>query len=103
MNIIGNETIQESLQKSVDNNRVFHAYLFSGPKNLGKMTLAQNFIKNLDSSPNDIYTLEKDSAIKIKEVRELQKKLQLTSHSKYKIALINDAALISKEDIDRPY
>lgn len=46
-NIVGNETIIDSLKKSIENNRVTHAYIFSGLKGIGKKLLAKTFAKTL--------------------------------------------------------
>lgn len=97
MEIIGNEKIQETIKKAVFKQQISHAYLFSGPENLGKKTLALEFAKLLNCSKNDIHILEKNSAIKIDEVRDLQHKLQFSSQSEFKIAIIDDAAFITNE------
>jgi len=97
MKIIGNERIQEAIKKSVQNHQFFHAYLFSGPANLGKKTLALEFANLLKCSKNDIHILEKNTAIKIDEVRDLQHKLLLSSQSEFKIMIIDDAANITNQ------
>ncbi|MDD3887204.1 MAG: AAA family ATPase [Patescibacteria group bacterium] len=97
MKIIGNERIEEAIQKSAQNHQFFHAYLFSGPANLGKKTLALQFAELLKCSKNDIHILEKSSAIKIDEVRDLQHKLLLSSQSEFKIMIIDDASNISNQ------
>ena len=97
MKFIGNERIVNILKKSIEKDQIFHAYLFSGPSNLGKKTLALKFAQDLQCSDNDLHILDKNSPIKIEEIRDLQHKLQLSSQSKYKIAIINDAALITQE------
>lgn len=97
MEFIGNEKIQEIIKKAVFKQQVSHSYLFYGPEKLGKKTLALEFTKLLNCSKNDIHILEKNSAIKIDEVRDLQHKLQLSSQSEFKIAIIDDAAFITNE------
>ncbi|MBI4653138.1 AAA family ATPase [Candidatus Kuenenbacteria bacterium] len=42
--IIGHEKIIYFLQKSVDNDKLSHAYLFCGPEHLGKTIIAENFL-----------------------------------------------------------
>lgn len=97
MKIIGNERIEEAIQKSAQNHQFFHAYLFSGPANLGKKTLALQFAELLKCSKNDLHILEKNSAIKIDEVRDLQHKLLLSSQSEFKILIIDDASNITNQ------
>lgn len=45
--IIGHQNILEYLKKSVEKNAVSHAYLFSGPKSVGKSAVALEFAKTL--------------------------------------------------------
>lgn len=45
--LVGNQHITEYLGKCVNNKRVSGAYIFSGPDNLGKTTLAKSFAKVL--------------------------------------------------------
>jgi DNA polymerase-3 subunit delta' len=45
--IIGHQKIIEFLNKSIENDRLAHAYLFVGPEHIGKKTAAMEFIKAL--------------------------------------------------------
>ena len=45
--IIGHQRILEYLKKSAQKKKVAHAYLFVGPENVGKRTMAFEFIKML--------------------------------------------------------
>jgi DNA polymerase-3 subunit delta' len=45
--IVGHSKIQQFLQKSLVNNKLAHAYLFSGPEHLGKSLLADQFIASI--------------------------------------------------------
>ena len=45
--IVGHKRIVNLLQKGIKNGKLAHAYLFSGVENLGKKTLAIQFIKSL--------------------------------------------------------
>ena len=42
-NILGQKEIVESLKNSVKNDKISHSYIFSGPKGIGKKTLAKVF------------------------------------------------------------
>ena len=42
--IIGHQKISEFLQKSLDNNKISHAYLLAGPEHIGKSLMAKKFI-----------------------------------------------------------
>lgn len=45
--IIGHAKIQQLLQKSLINNKLAHAYLFSGPEHLGKSFVAEKFAASI--------------------------------------------------------
>ncbi len=44
---IGHKKIVKILQKGIENNKLSHAYLFSGKENLGKRFLAEEFINSI--------------------------------------------------------
>lgn len=45
--IVGHKTIVSYLQQSLENEKVGHAYLFTGPRQIGKNTVAQYFVNSL--------------------------------------------------------
>lgn len=51
--IIGHDRPVHLLQKSVESGRVSHAYLFSGPRHVGKLTLALELAKALNCQERD--------------------------------------------------
>ncbi len=109
--IIGHKNVISFLEKSVKNGQVSHAYLFYGPKRLGKGTIAEKFAEMLVGQPvaghPDVYFIrrEKDekeekmmSEISIAQMRELERKLSLSSFlNSYKIAIIEEAETMSIE------
>ncbi len=117
--IIGHKKIIYFLQKSIDNNKLSHAYLFYGAAHLGKTAIAKNFLfKILCEQKNgckkcvhcqqleknihpDVYFINKKEDKKnivIEQIRILQEKL--IKHSflgSYKIIIINQAETLSLE------
>ncbi|MEK9129891.1 MAG: DNA polymerase III subunit delta' [Patescibacteria group bacterium] len=113
--VIGHKKIIYFLQKSIDNNKLSHAYLFYGPTHLGKTTITKNFLfkilcknkcgkcihcqqleKNIHPDVHFIKKEENKKNITIEQIRTLQEKL--TKHSlygSYKIIVINDADVLS--------
>lgn len=57
--IVGHEAIRRELQGDLDTDNVSHAYLFAGPRHLGKMTLAQQFAFRLLSVGADPAMIER--------------------------------------------
>lgn len=101
--IIGHQHILDFLKKSIKNNRLAHAYLFTGPAYLGKKTVALEFIKMLTGKAlevihPDVHILEPESVISIKQVRELQHQMSLFPYqASHKIALITQADKMTPE------
>lgn len=110
-NIIGHKNVVSFLEKSVKNEDISHAYLFYGPAHLGKKTVADQFAGMLLGQPilnhPDVYLVgrerdEKENKlaknISIEQVRELERKLSLSSFlNSYKIGIIEEAETMSEE------
>lgn len=102
---IGNEKAVEFLDKSLKNDKLAQTYLFIGPEELGKSTIALAFARNLQGNPegynSDLYILNPEAgkkSITIEQVREFIKMLNLSSFmNSYKIGLIKAADLLSEE------
>ncbi len=45
--IVGHQNVTDFLELSIKNDKLSHAYLFYGPKQLGKQTLVKKFVQNL--------------------------------------------------------
>ncbi len=114
MLFIGNKKTVDLLKKSMKNNKISQAYLFSGPENVGKLSLAKIFSRSLilgkpldfkteeRNNPLDLIILGpeieekkgiiKEKEIKIENIRNAQKDLSLFPYEgKYKILIIDNA------------
>jgi len=116
MQFIGNTKAVNILQKSIQNNALGHAYLFSGPERIGKFTLAKMFALSAIAGSElklDIDEINKDAMldlivvqpeiteknkvtkqrdISIESIRDAKQSLSLFPyHGKYKILVVNDA------------
>jgi len=102
---IGNEKAIEFLNRSLASNKVAQTYIFIGPEELGKSTIALAFARNLqgdyDGFNSDLYILNPEAGKKgigIEQVREFIKMLNLSSFmNSYKIGLVKEADLLSEE------
>ena len=45
MDVVSQETVKKILINSIKNNKISHAYLFSGPRGIGKTSIAKIFAK----------------------------------------------------------
>ena len=120
--IVGHSKQIEQLKNAVRNNRVPHAYLFSGPDGVGKMKTAVEFIKYLncidqdtenilscekctsclrmenENQPDYFFITDKEGSIKIEQVRNLVSSLSFKNViTKYKCVIINNCELITAE------
>src|SRR5690606_22718152 len=102
---IGNEKAIAFLDKSIKSDRLAQTYVFIGPEELGKSTVALAFAKNLQGEMegfnSDLHILNREADkknISIDQVRDFIKILNLSSFSgSYKIGLIKEADLLSEE------
>ena len=102
---IGNDKAIEFLNRSLESDKIAQTYVFIGPEELGKSTIALAFAKNLqggyDGFNSDLYILTPEAGKKnigIEQVREFIKMLNLSSFlNSYKIGLIKEADLLSEE------
>ena len=116
-NIIGHDWAVEVFDAAIKYERLGHAWLITGPTQVGKATLAQTFAQAINCTSEtgrpclncrscqligngkhpDVTTIEPTvsargrATLKIETMRDLQRKLQLASYeSRYKIAIIQD-------------
>ncbi|MBU0727058.1 DNA polymerase III subunit [Patescibacteria group bacterium] len=105
---IGHKRQLEQLEKEISENNISHAYLFSGPKDVGVFRIARIFA-NILLCPNNYCTNCQDckliqngshqdlivigdngETIKIDQVRDLINKTNLTSHAPSRVVLIEN-------------
>ena len=103
-NIIGNESIKNTLEKSIKTNQITHSYLMIGIPGIGKKLLAKEYSKIILSSNDiinnpDFLCIEPDgNSIKIDQIRNLQKEIQEKPIiSNKNVYIIDDADLMTKE------
>lgn len=103
--IIGQEHITTTLNQAIKSGRISHAYLLTGPRGVGKTSVARilaHEINNLpytdDSSHLDIIEIDAASNRRIDEIRELREKVYVAPTSaKYKVYIIDEVHMLTKE------
>lgn len=113
--VIGQEHVVEPLGRALDNDRVHHAYLFSGPRGCGKTSSARILARSLNcesgptstpcgtcdscvalapNGPGSIDVIELDAATHglVDDARDLREKaVYAPASSRYKIYIIDEA------------
>ena len=117
--VIGQEHVVLSLENAIRSQRVHHAYLFSGPRGVGKTSLARILAKSLNcfEGPTlipcgkclscieiakgqslDIIEIDGASNRGIEDIRVLRENVKLSAaNSRYKIYIIDEVHMLTQE------
>ena len=103
--IVGQDHITRTLGEAIKSGRISHAYLFTGPRGVGKTSVARilahevNGLEYSDDSQHiDIIEIDAASNRRIDEIRDLREKVHtMPSSAKYKVYIIDEVHMLTKE------
>ncbi|MCX7876882.1 MAG: DNA polymerase III subunit gamma/tau [Melioribacteraceae bacterium] len=120
--VVGQEHITTTIKNAIVNNRVAHAYLFTGPRGCGKTTTARILAKTLNclnvkdgepcnecemcinflnSQTLDIIEIDGASNRRIEEIRTLRESVKYApTKGKYKVYIIDEVHMLTTESFN---
>ncbi|MGM9878306.1 MAG: DNA polymerase III subunit gamma/tau [Bacilli bacterium] len=113
--VVGQDVIIKIIKNSIKNNKINHAYIFSGPRGTGKTTIAKIFAravnclnfkddicekcdncKNENNNEIDIIEIDAASNNGVDEIREIRNSVKyLPSSLKYKVYIVDEVHMLS--------
>lgn len=103
--VAGQDHITSTLKNALKKGNISHAYLFTGPRGVGKTSVARilahdinDLEYNLDREHLDIIEIDAASNRKIDQMRDLREKVRLSpTSSKYKVYIIDEVHMLTNE------
>jgi len=120
--MVGQEHVLKALVNALDDDRLHHAYLFTGTRGVGKTSIARLFAKSLNCEQGissepcgqcsacveiaegrfvDLIEVDAASRTKVEDTRELLENVQYSpTHGRFKVYLIDEVHMLSNSSFN---
>lgn len=107
--IVSQDHVSSTLKNAIEKNRLSHAYLFCGPRGVGKTTMARVLARTINEVAEDISGEDLNNTLNIIEIdaasnnsvddiRTLRERVRIPPQSgNYKIYIIDEVHMLSKQ------
>lgn len=103
--VVGQEHVTTALDRALKTGKISHAYLLTGPRGVGKTTIARILAHEINGLPYesdfshlDIIEIDAASNRRIDEIRELRDKVHIApAQAKYKVYIIDEVHMLTRE------
>ena len=103
--VVGQSHVTKTLINAISNNQISHAYIFCGPRGVGKTTCARIFANKINNISIDkkqdgifnIFELDAASNNSVDDIRDLVAQTRIPpQNGKYKVYIIDEVHMLSK-------
>lgn len=106
--MVGQEHVTTALGNSIASGRISHAYLFTGPRGVGKTSAARILAHEINGLPYDddtqhldIIEIDAASNRRIDDIRDLRDRVHIApTSSKYKVYIIDEVHMLTGESFN---
>lgn len=106
--LVGQEHVTTVLARALEKGQVSHAYLLTGPRGVGKTSIARilahaiNGIEYVDDATDlDIIEIDAASNRRIDDIRDLRERVHIApSHARYKVYIIDEVHMLTGESFN---
>lgn len=107
--IVSQEHVSSTLKNAIKQNRLTHAYMFCGPRGVGKTTMARVLARTINSIETEVdgeslnqtlNVIEIDAASnnKVDDIHQLREKVRIPpQNGRYKVFIIDEVHMLSKQ------